>query len=113
MLTVAYTVAVTFQDPAVADEWLRWLAEGHIARVLNAGAIDAEVIELDGATRSFEVRYHFPSREAFERYKKEHAARLRTEGLKLFPPEKGITYRRSVGTVLSWDSPPRRFHQAT
>ena len=65
MTMLAYTVGVTFQDASLADEWLRWLQGGHIAEVLAGGATDAEVIELDGPLRSFEVRYHFPSREAY------------------------------------------------
>jgi hypothetical protein len=96
---VVYTVAAAFTDSALAEEWLRWLAEGHIAEVLAGGASDAEVIELDGPGRSFEVRYHFPSRQAFEHYEQVHAPRLRAEGLQRFPVEKGVTYRRSVGVV--------------
>jgi hypothetical protein len=56
---------------------------------------------LDGPARSFEVRYHFPSREAFGRYEKEHAPRLRSEGLKLFPVEKGVEYKRTVGVSVA------------
>ena len=100
MAALAYTVAVTFSDSDLAEEWLRWLREGHIAEVLAGGATDAEIIELDGPGRSFEVRYHFPSRGVFEHYEKEHAPRLRADGLKRFPVEKGITYRRSVGLVV-------------
>jgi hypothetical protein len=100
MAAVAYTVAVTFADGALAGEWLRWLRDGHVAEVLAGGAADAEVVELDGPPFSYEVRYHFPSREAFDRYEREHAPRLRAEGLRRFPPEKGITYCRSAGRVL-------------
>lgn len=97
---VAYTVTATFADAALAEEWLRWLTGGHIAEVLAGGATDAEMIELDGPQRSFEVRYHFPSREAFAAYERDHAPRLRAEGLRLFPVERGVTYRRSVGVVV-------------
>lgn len=104
MATLAYTVAVTFQDRVLADEWLQWLTDGHIAEVLAGGARDAEIIELDGATPSFEIRYHFPSREVFAQYEKEHAPRLRAEGLQRFPVEKGVTYRRSIGVVASYQT---------
>jgi hypothetical protein len=100
MAVVAYTVAVTFENAALADEWLRWLREGHIADVLAGGAADAEIIELDGSDRAFEVRYHFPSREVFALYERDHAPRLRAEGLQKFPVEKGVAYRRSVGEVV-------------
>ncbi len=96
---VAYTVAVTFADAALADEWLRWLKGGHLADVLAGGAVEAEVVELDGPPRSFEARYRFPSQRAFEAYERDHAPRLRAEGLRLFPVEKGVTYRLTVVRV--------------
>ncbi len=97
---LAYTVAVTFEDATLAEEWLRWLREGHIAEVLAGGATRADIVEMDGPGRSFEVRYLFPSREAFANYEVEHAPRLRADGLKRFPRERGVTYRRSTGAVL-------------
>ena len=101
MPQIAYTVTATFQNSDLAEQWLRWLRDGHIAEVLAGGATHAEIVEIDGAApaRLFEVRYHFPSRHAFERYEQDHAPRLRAEGLKLFPVEKGISYRRSVGEI--------------
>ncbi len=107
MPELAYTVYTTFQDPRLADEWLRWLRDGHIAEVMAGGATDGAIIELDPSAdapagrRAFEVRYHFPSRESFALYEKEHAPRLRAEGLKLFPVERGVSYRRAVGVVLT------------
>jgi hypothetical protein len=101
MNAVAYTVAVEFKDPSLAAEWLRWLRGGHIADVLAGGATSAEIVQMDGAISSFEVRYHFPSRETFAAYEREHAPRLRAEGLQLFPPEKGVSYRRTVGVILT------------
>jgi hypothetical protein len=107
MPELAYTVYTTFTDARLADEWLRWLRGGHIAEVMAGGATDGEIIELDPpadarpGTRAFEVRYHFPSREHFARYERDHAPRLRAEGLKLFPVERGVSYRRAVGTVVT------------
>jgi hypothetical protein len=98
-LPIGYTVAAEFEDPGVADEWLCWLVEEHIAEVLAGGATAAEVIDLEAAVRSFEVRYRFPSGEAWERYEREAAPRLRAEGLRRFPVEKGIRYRRSIGVI--------------
>jgi dipeptidase E len=97
---VSYTVEATFTDPALAESWLAWLHGGHLAQVVAAGALDAEVVEMESAAgRSFEVRFHFASREAFDHYQREHAGRLREEGLRLFPVEKGVTYQRRVGVV--------------
>lgn len=99
MAEILYTIAVTFTDDSLAQQWLHWLRQGHVAEVLAAGATAAEVVQLDGASLSIEVRYRFPSRAAFTSYEQDHAPRLRAEGLKHFPPEKGITYRRTLGEV--------------
>lgn len=88
MPAVAYSVTATFADRSLVSDWLRWLAEGHIADVLAGGASDAELVELDDSGRSFEVRYHFASRDIFAQYEREHAPRLRAEGLQRFPVEK-------------------------
>jgi len=56
-------------------------------------------VELDGDPRTFEARYRFASREEFDRYQSDHAPRLRAEGQSLFPPEKGLSYRRTLGVV--------------
>jgi hypothetical protein len=100
MPQLAYTVAVTFAEPSLAAQWLRWLREGHIADVLAAGATCAEVVRLDGSDHSYEVRYRFPSRAAFAAYERDAAPRLRAEGLRLFPVDKGITYRRTAGLIV-------------
>jgi dipeptidase E len=98
---VSYTVAATFSDPALAETWLAWLRGGHLQAVLAGGAEHAEVVELDAAEgRAFEVRYRFASREAFDAYERDRAPALRAEGLRLFPVEKGVTYRRWTGHVM-------------
>lgn len=103
----AYTVACTFQNADIADEWIAWLRDEHLAEVLSAGALDARVIRFVQAATDpsspqvrCEVRYHFPSREAFIIYERDHAPRLRAEGLKRFPPERGLSYSRSIGEVV-------------
>src|SRR5262249_61192900 len=93
---IAYGVFVTL-PAGLIGEWLTWMRTRHIADVLAAGALSAEVVELDGS--EFEARYRFASREAFAAYERDHAPRLRAEGLALFPPEKGVQYRRSLGEV--------------
>ena len=100
----SYTVACTFNDSAVAAEWIAWLRNEHMADVCAAGAVNAEVIRCDvdaGAKSRCEVRYHFVSREAFAAYERDHAPRLRADGLKRFPPERGLKYERSTGEVVA------------
>lgn len=97
---LAYTVRAEFDDAAVREEWIRWLRDGHLAEVRAAGALDAEVVMLDGDPTACEARYHFSSREAFAAYERDHAPRLRAAGLAVFPPERGVRYARSIGVTV-------------
>ena len=101
MTAFAYTVSCTFTDPAVADAWTQWLRDEHLADVCAGGAVAAEVVRLDGTPLRTEVRYRFADRAAFERYEREHAPRLREEGLRKFPLELGLTYSRSTGELVA------------
>jgi hypothetical protein len=99
---IAYTVGCEIDDPGVAERWLAWLADEHLAEVLGAGAVAAEVVRLDGEAgrpAAFEVRYRFPDRAAFEAYERDHAPGLRAEGLRRFPLALGIRYRRTAGEI--------------
>jgi hypothetical protein len=100
---IAYTVTAEFDDETVARQWIDWLRNGHLAEVIAGGALDAEIVRFDREAASgvviCEVRYHFATRGDFARYERDHAPRLRAEGLKHFPPERGVRYRRSVGEV--------------
>jgi len=94
-----YTVTATFTDRAVADEWIDWLCHHHLADVCAAGASDAEVVRLEGDELRAMVIYHFPDRAAFTKYERDHAPRLRAEGLEKFPAERGVTMTRGLGAV--------------
>ncbi len=100
---IAYTVRCAFEDPEVARQWTEWLVSEHLSDVMAAGASAAELVRLDGDPGAvvLEARYRFDSREAFERYEREEAPRLRDEGLRLFPLSLGLSYTRSVGEILS------------
>ena len=96
-----YAVRSTFTDAAVRAEFLAWLAAGHLADVVRAGALDAEIIEhelsadaLAGSIADVETRYHFSSRAAFEAYASGPAIALRAEGAAKFPPARGIVMTR-------------------
>jgi hypothetical protein len=100
----AYTVTCTFDDAAVADEWIAWLRDEHLRDVCEAGALDAQVARMDGEQEGkaiVQVRYHFADRDAFARYERDHAPRLREEGLKRFPLEQGLAYTRSTGEIVA------------
>ena len=100
MSEIAYTVACTFTDPEVAEAWVAWLRDGHLADVCAGGAIDARAVKMDGPQIRYEARYRFASRQAFDAYERDHAPRLREEGLAKFPLELGLTYERTVGEIL-------------
>lgn len=98
-----YTVRCEFtaDNPSVVADWLAWLIPGHIQDVIDAGAISAEVINIDGDCPTFEIRYRFSSREEFLVYEENHAPRLRTEGLEKFPASLGLLYSRTTGEQVS------------
>lgn len=95
-----YTVTLTFSHATIAEEWLAWMRDEHAAHVVQAGAQAAEVIRFDGDSSRCEARYDFDTRADFDRYVRDHAPQLRAEGLRLFPPERGIQYERSCGEVV-------------
>lgn len=106
MPPIAYTVRATLPDEPTAREYIAWLKGGHVDAVLRAGARSATIVRLDGPAGPgggvcVEVRYLFPSREAFDRYEREHAPALRAEGLARFGPGSGrtVSFERSVGQV--------------
>lgn len=102
---IAYTVRCTFDDPAVRDEWVAWITGEHAGDVIDAGAASAEVVVLDDEPVAAEVRYRFPDRAAFDGYLRDHAPRLRAEGLARFPLERGLRYERSVGEIVPAAAP--------
>ena len=92
-----YRVRCTFDDASVADRWCTWLEERHLMDVMNAGAMRAEVVRL--GPLEAEALYVFASAEAFADYERDHAPRLRGEGLETFPLELGLRYERATGSL--------------
>jgi hypothetical protein len=99
--TFLYSVRSTFTNAAVRAEFIAWLRDGHLADVVEAGALDAELVEFEaeagaenGAIGDVETRYHFASRAAFEKYANGPAVPLRAEGAARFPPSRGIVMTR-------------------
>ena len=99
-----YVVRAQAANAQVADRWLAWLLAGHLQRVLEAGALDAEVmreaVAADG-TQRLEVRYHFRHAHAFEHYEKAHAPALRAELPTQFPEHAQVTLSRAMGEVVA------------
>lgn len=105
---ITYTVTASLPDEALAAEYARWLTDGHIQTVLKAGALSAMVVRLrePAAPIRVESRYVFPSRTALDRYLRETSPGLRTEGLRRFPPERGVAFERTIGEVVGEGGSP-------
>lgn len=96
---IFYEVQATFRDAATATRWIDWLKSGHIADVLAGGATTGRVVRLDAPPLTFAAQYTFPSRVVFDAYLRDHAPRLREEGLQRFPPS-DVQYARRSGDIL-------------
>lgn len=103
MTRLIYTVLAEFNDSAICDEFIDWLADDHAPKVIEAGARTAEVTRLDPDTPEnpyrVEVRYRFSDRKAFNQYLENGAPRLREEGLARFAPERGVRMSRCIGEL--------------
>ncbi|HYE02477.1 MAG TPA: DUF4286 family protein [Phycisphaerales bacterium] len=101
---IAYSVTATLPDQASADRYVAWLGSGHVAAVIAAGARSGLIVRLDPEPRDPRRRvrtwYLFASRAALEAYLRDHAPRLRAEGLAQFGPETGVAFAREIGAVV-------------
>ena len=102
MAAIAYTVIATLPDQQTASEYVEWLEEGHVDAVVKAGAHSASIVRITdpGTPVQVETRYVFSNRAQFDTYIQVGAPALRAEGLKRFPPERGVRFERRVGEVL-------------
>ncbi|MGH7245139.1 MAG: DUF4286 family protein [Phycisphaerales bacterium] len=103
MSAIAYTVFATLPDEPTAREYIGWLEGGHIAQVIQGGATAAQIIRVQSTaeTIQLEIRYLFPNQQVFDRYVAEVAPALRADGLRRFPPERGIRFERRSGLIVS------------
>lgn len=108
-LAYVYVVRCTFDAPEPMERFFAWLRDRHVADVCAAGAVDAELVRLDPTQErphAVEARYRFASREAFLRYEREEAPRLRADGLAELAniglsPDR-VTFTRTTGDVVDW-----------
>ena len=96
-------VTATLPDEDTRDRYLEWIQADHLVQVIRGGATTARLVRVDEPAAPLEVAsmYTFPSRAAFDLYVRDHAPRLRAEGLSRFGPESRVTFRRQVGTILT------------
>lgn len=78
---IIYNVTVNI-DAEVHDDWLRWMKEEHIPAVMATGLfLDhrmSRVLADDGGF-TYAIQYGCADLETYERYQREHAARLQAE----------------------------------
>lgn len=82
---IIYNVTVKV-DPAIADEWVKWMKEEHIPDVMMTGMFTEHRFlylldqdESDGVT--FAVQYIAKSKVNYEKYKNEFAAEMQQKHL--------------------------------
>ncbi|MBX3192199.1 MAG: DUF4286 family protein [Labilithrix sp.] len=112
-MTFSYVVRTAVESPRAFDAYVAWLRVTHVADVCDAGASDAELVLIDvgpGEPRVVEVRYVFASREAFDAYLKNHAPRLRLDGMQELArlglgSGHGVVFTRTTGEKVPWQRP--------
>jgi hypothetical protein len=85
---IIYNVTL-YIEPAILSEYLNWLKNEHIPRVMATNLFEKYRIlkvltELDGEVESYAVQYELPTMAHFERYEKEFAPALRAETVEKF-----------------------------
>jgi len=102
MIRICYMVVATLPDAATEREYIAWLEDGHVDAVIGHGAHSAMIVQLEpaGGRPRVMTQYIFPTRELFDRYVAQFAPALRADGLKRFPPERGIAFERTIGEIV-------------
>jgi hypothetical protein len=102
MKSISYMVTATLPSAVMAEEYVAWLRDGHVAQVIAGGAKSAVVVRLDveaGELPRVMTQYLFASRAEFERYVREVAPALRADGVKRFGAERGVKFERAIGEI--------------
>lgn len=94
----SYVVRAELDSEAIAESYVAWLTGGHVAEVCHLSGARGAVVRLDGDRPRVESRYVFPSRDAFAAYERDHAPRLRAEGVERFGGT--ARFERSTGDEL-------------
>jgi hypothetical protein len=111
-LIYSYVVRTSIDDGRVFDAYVGWLRDSHIGDVCASGARDADLLVMDvpqGEPFVVEEHFRFVSREAYEKFEREQAPRLRQLGIAELSrlgvglePGRGVSIQRSTGMALAW-----------
>lgn len=103
MPAILYTVRTTCPNRQIRGRFLAWLSPNHLLQVKAGGATAVRVVlpdsPNDSETAIVETQYVFSSRKAFDAYIRDHAPVLRSDAMKHFPPESGVTFDRQVAEI--------------
>lgn len=84
---ILYNVTVNV-EPDVHQEWLQWMREEHIPRVMAAGKfVDhklCRILNRDEEGPTYSVQYFAASMEAYEAYRDQYAPALQAEAMDKF-----------------------------
>ncbi|HKQ50238.1 MAG TPA: DUF4286 family protein [Phycisphaerae bacterium] len=96
---ILYEVTTILRDEGVAQRWVRWILDEHIADVVRAGAASGRLLHIDDAPHTYVVQYEFASRDSLNTYLSSHAPRLRAEGALRFDASEAAYHRRTATII--------------
>lgn len=99
---ILYSVIATLPDEATRAEYIAWLEDGHVDQVVKGGAHSAMIVRVvdPPSPLRVETRYVFATRDLFDRYVRQTAPKLREEGLRRFPAQRGVGFERRIGEIV-------------
>jgi hypothetical protein len=83
---IVYTVTINI-DASVHAEWLRWMKDEHVPRVMSTGLfLDHRMARVLGDDEGFTyaIQYTCADMATYERYRDQHAPRLQSEAQERF-----------------------------
>ena len=98
---IIYNVTINIDD-SIHEEWLNWI-KLHIPQVLATGKfLEAKLtkvlVEEEMGGTTYSVQYRAKSRTSLEEYYRDHADRLRQEGLSRFA-DKAVAFRTELEVI--------------
>ena len=96
---IIYNVTINV-DESIHQDWLKWMQNKHIHDVLATGLFTSAkmvkvLVEEEMGGTTYAIQYSTDSRAKLEDYYKNHAPRLRQEGLQLFA-DKMLAFRTEL-----------------
>lgn len=84
---ILYNITISI-DPSIEQEWLLWMRQFHIPKVMKTGGFTESRLcrvhaEEEGGL-TYAVGYVAPSKEQYENYRKYYAAQMQKEHLEKF-----------------------------